>query len=78
MANRWLKLSDGTTWPRPALESDEERGLAWVLTHGTPTREDLLAAASVIHAYGYLVLETTYVRRDQVFRDIRDQLRKEA
>jgi hypothetical protein len=76
--SRHLRLSDGTTWPRPDLESDADAGLAWRLTYGEPTRADLLQAASVIRAYGYLLTETTRTRRDQVCRDVRATLREET
>lgn len=73
-----LRLSDGTTWPRPDLESDNDSGLAWRLTYGEPTRTDLIRAASVIRAYSYLVTETTRARRDQVCRDVRAALAEES
>jgi len=53
-----VELSDGSTWPRPALESDQEYGIGHRLRYApmeSLTRDDLLLAASVIDAYGYLV-----------------------
>lgn len=64
-------LSDGSSWPRPALESDEEYGVGHTLRYGSPTRSDLLVAASIIDAYGYLVMESTRDKRDLVCREIR-------
>lgn len=39
----------GTTWPLPDGE------ISWLLRYGTPTRGDLLLAASVISAYSALI-----------------------
>lgn len=72
--SRHVRLSDGTVWPRPALERDDENGIAWTLTYGTPTREDLIHAASVIHAYGHLMTSTTAERRAFVVREMRAAL----
>lgn len=75
MSSNHLRLTDGTVWPRPDLIGDD-RPLAWVLTYTTPTRQELLRAASVVAAYGALIGETTK-RRQQVVRDIRSELTKE-
>jgi len=69
-----VQMSDGSSWPRPALESDERYGVGHILRYGTPTRADLLAAASIIDAYGYLVAETTCRERDRVCREMRASL----
>ena len=75
-----IKLSDGTTWPRPELENDEIAGVGWKLRYNpqSMTRADHLYAASIISAYGYMMAETTRARRDQVCRDIRAELRAEV
>ena len=54
----WLH-PDGTTWPRPALESDEFYGPAHRATYSpsTLTQGDLTYLASVADAYGHLVTE---------------------
>ena len=70
MSEHWMRLEDGTTWPVPD-DSNSDRPLGWALTYGTPTRGELLRAVSVINAYGYLVLETTRERRNQVVRELR-------
>ena len=66
-----VNVSDGSSWPRPALESDEEYGVGHKLRYGTPTRGDLLMASSIIDAYGYLVMVSTREKRDLVCREIR-------
>jgi hypothetical protein len=68
-----LKLSDGSFWPRPAMESDEYQGVGWKCRYSPEslTREDLLQLASIADAYGYLLLETTQKRRDFVCREAR-------
>lgn len=75
-----IKISDGSTWPRPALESDDSTGLYWKLVR-MPfeglSQEDLTEAASIISAYGYLVAESTQEKRDLVCREIRQALREE-
>lgn len=53
-----INLPDGTSWPRPELETDDEYGIGHWLRYADPrslTRDDLLQAASIIDAYGYLV-----------------------
>lgn len=58
MSNRVLKLTDESSIPRPALESDEEYGLGHKLTYSprdSITRADLLHAAWIIHTYGALL-----------------------
>ena len=69
-----IKVSDGSSWPRPALESDEHSGVGWVLRYGKPTRADLRKAAAIIDAYGYLVAESTREKRDLVCREVRAAL----
>lgn len=66
-----VRLSDESTWPLPDLD---EVGLSWRLTYGTPSREDLLRAVSIIRAYGYLLTETNQQRRAMVVREIRAAL----
>jgi hypothetical protein len=72
-----IHISDGSTFPRPCLESDNAP-LSWILTYGQPTREELLAAASIIQAYGYLLLNSDRAKRDLVCREVRSALRAEA
>lgn len=66
-----IYLADGSSWPRPALESDPDYGIGHKLRY-TPldkiTRENLVEAAGIIDAYGYLMVEATgrqvaYARR---------------
>lgn len=69
-----IKLSDGSSWPRPALESDAECGIGWALTYSTPSRQQLLEAAAIVRAYEHLVAESTREKRDLVCREIRAAL----
>lgn len=53
-----IRLPDGTSWPRPSLDSDDGVGIGHRLRYADPTtltRSDLLEAASIIDAYGHLV-----------------------
>lgn len=74
MNDEWLRLDDKTTWPRPGGE------LEWRLRYAPDsiTREDILHAASVCHAYEHLTLVCTSRRRAAVVRRIRATLRREA
>ena len=74
-----IKLPDDTTWPRPALESDDYNGVGWKARYSPDhlTRGDLLQLAAIADAYGYLVCETTQKRRDYVCREIRAALHEE-
>lgn len=47
----WVRLDNATIWPHPADPMEVE----WRLRYGSPSRRDLLLAASYIHAYGRLV-----------------------
>lgn len=58
-------LSDGSSWPAPTAD------LEWTLRYGQPTREQLLAAASVVNAYAALVYSVPRARRDLVCREMR-------
>ena len=74
-----IKLSDGSSWPRPALESDDSHGLYWKLRrmpYEGLSQEDLTEAAEIVAAYGYLVAESTRAKRDLVCREIRQALRE--
>ena len=75
-----IKLSDGSSWPRPALESDEEFSIEWKLRYRPLTLitpEERMEAASIIAAYNYLVAESTRTKRDLVCREIRQAMREE-
>lgn len=47
----YVMLADRTTWPDPSDRAD----LEWELRYAEPTRENVLAAASFIHAYRSLI-----------------------
>lgn len=57
---------DGMTWPDP----DDPLEIEWTLRYGTPTRAQLLAAASMIAAYKQLVADPQ-VRRNAKIAGIR-------
>lgn len=54
---RYLRLPDGTVWPRPSMETDEDLGPAWRLTYAPDaiTRVEQIHAAAMIEAYGTLI-----------------------
>jgi hypothetical protein len=45
MGNHYVTLDDGTVWPVNV------ENIEWQLRYGTPSRSDLLIAASVLNAY---------------------------
>lgn len=57
MTGHRIKLPDGSSWPRPAMETDETYGPAWTARYAPHAidREDLLYLAAVADAYGHLV-----------------------
>lgn len=72
----WLRLPDGSTWPRPALEADEHTGPAWRARYAPDnlTRGDLLYLASVTDAYGALIDTPAHARNLPVIRQaLRDE-----
>lgn len=70
IARRWVQF-EGTTWPMP--EHDEDDSLEWKLRYGTPTKQDLLVAASYLNAYGCLV-RATDKKRAEVVRNLKAAL----
>lgn len=72
-----IKLSDGSLWPRPCMESDD-RPTSWAARYSTLTREEIMRLASIADSYGYLVCETDRAKRDLVAREIRAALKAEA
>ena len=54
----WLHLEDGSTFPRPAMESDLYRSPANVVAwqgHENLTRSESVWLASIADAYAYLI-----------------------
>ncbi len=78
--NQRIIVSDGSSWPRPAMESDDRHSPAWRARYAEDTlsRSDLLTLASIADAYGYLIAESTREKRDLVCRDIRASLLGES
>jgi hypothetical protein len=58
---------DEMTWPCPG---DRLNRLQWVLRYGTPTKEDLLLAASVLSAYHQMVWDPL-AKRQKVIAELR-------
>lgn len=58
---------DGMCWPAPSEKMGE---ISWRATHGTPTRTDLLVAASVMNAYQELI-GMSAKRRDKIIKELR-------
>jgi len=70
-----IRFDDGSSWPRPALESDEEYGIGHRLRYARElTSSERMEAASVIAAYGYLIVEMTQERRNKVCAQIKSSL----
>lgn len=56
---------DGMSFPNPDVIDDP----AWRLNYGTPTRQDLMFAVSVMYAYNQLVmLDTQKTRNSKISR----------
>lgn len=66
---RLKQISDGSYWNGIKEASD----LDWKLRYAPDsiTRGDILAAASIIESYVYMIAETTQKKRDLVCRDLR-------
>lgn len=66
----WVRF-DGMTWPNPA----DPDGVEWRLRHGVqpPTRQDVLTAASFMHAYAHLIHLPRREREERI-RQIRAQI----
>lgn len=65
----YLRLDDGTVWPNPTDPNEVQ----WRLRYGTPTKSDLLVAASMMSAYRELAGQT-HKRRSTVVRLLRAAL----
>jgi len=63
---------DDMCWPIPC---NELSGLEWRLRYSTPTKSDLLVAASVVSAYQGLI-EKPGKFRDQVIKKIKKVIEK--
>ena len=61
----WLRF-DGMTWPNPADPNEVQ----WRLRYGPqpPSREDVLAAASFMHAYAHLINLPQRERNERVLQ----------
>lgn len=66
-------------WPRPAMERDDEHGIAWKLRYQPDriSRAEQIEAAETMDAYAYLLCETTQAQRDRICRGVREALAKE-
>lgn len=64
---RWMRPDESSVWPDPSTLGP----LEWSLRYADPTREDLLAAASVVAAYRQLLLVCTRDRMAQIRRTAR-------
>jgi hypothetical protein len=66
MTNKPYLHFDGMTWPNPA----DPLGVEYRLRYGTPSRSDLMVAASFVAAYRQLV-DDPVRRREAKIRGIR-------
>lgn len=65
----WARF-DTMAWPRPDVAMAE---IEWRLRHGTPSKADIMAAASVISAYRQMVFDPEKKRR-VVIRHLRESV----
>ena len=76
-----IKLSDGSSWPRPALDRDDEVSLEWKLRY-QPQRpfspNERMEAAEIIAAYNHLMAEADRSKVELVIKEVRQALREEC
>ena len=77
MSTTRITLPDGSSWPRPSLESDDEISPEWraIFAPENLTRGEILHLVSVSRAYRALVCEPN---KAKALPAIRRALRKEA
>ena len=68
MTRKYLRF-EGMTWPNP----DDPDEVLHTLVYGSPSRAEVMYAASVIHAYGHLVAMPQRERNERV-RQLRTAL----
>ena len=74
-----IRFDDGSSWPRPELESDDLYGIGHRLRYARElTSSERMAAAAVVDAYGYLIVEMTQERRNKVCAQIKSSLAAEV
>ena len=75
-----ITVSDGSSWPRPYVENEEDVGIEWKLRYAPRllNRSDFLEIAAIMSAYDHLILGSTQAKRDLVCRDIRAALKEES
>ena len=76
-----IKLSDGSSWPRPTLERDDEVSLEWKLRHQPQwplNPNERMEAAGIIAAYNYLMAEADSSKVELVIQEVRQALREEC
>ena len=76
-----IKLSDGSSWPRPTLDRDYEVSLEWKLRHQPQfplNPNERMEAAGIIAAYNYLVAEADHSKVELVIQEVRQALRGEC
>ena len=66
--NPYLRF-DGMTWPNPSDPNESQ----WRIRYGQPSREDLMFAASVMHAYAHLISLPQRERNERI-RQIRGRI----
>lgn len=69
MTSSYIRRDDGTVWPNP----DDPAEVQWRLRYGTPSKEDLLWAASAASAYRELcrARSNTFIARFR--RELREK-----
>lgn len=72
-ANGGFAFFEDMTWPCPGKRMGD---LEWTLRYGTPTREDLLYAASIVASFGQMVANDTVKRRNKNITQLRLAMRQ--
>lgn len=65
----YVRIDGEMTWPHN--DTADIATLIWTLGYGTPSKEQLLHARSIISAYGHLI-ELTQKRRNYICSAIRE------
>jgi hypothetical protein len=73
---KFVARDGGDTWPTPMYGKDDEGGLEWRLRYANAEQlvKDRFCAASVVAAYGALIM-LPEKRRREVIRDLRAAMR---
>lgn len=74
---KWVRLSDGSSFPLAVSLDEDVNGIEWRLRYSPDsiTREDKLVLAGIVAAYNALIFDSDRAKRDLVSRDIRSAVK---